>query len=287
MLKNGEEIAYRRRAGSGETVVLIHGNMTSSTHWDLLIDALHPTYDVYAIDLRGFGQSSYVNRVNEIKDFSDDVKEVVDALGLKYFTMIGWSTGGAVAMQFEVDYPGLCKKIILMASASTRGYPMYETDKLGAPNVEKRLQSITEIENDDRTIGMQYLYDNKDRIGLKMVWDAVIYTDKKPDAKKYEEYIDDMLTQRNLADVYNALNQFNISSEHNGVHAGTNGAASIQIPILVLYGDRDYVVTEQMTQEIIEDLGHVTQYIRLKNTGHSSLIDDLRQLKTEIENFIG
>jgi len=286
-LKNGEEIAYRERDGGSIPIILVHGNMTSSKHWDILIDTLDSSYKVYAIDLRGFGFSTYHNRITSIKDFSDDLKGFIDALGLSDFTLVGWSTGGCVSMQFEIDYPGLSKNIVLLASGSTRGYPMYETTAEGTPNVEKRLRTIEEVERDYKTIGVQHLYDSKDREGLKSVWNAVIYTDKRPDKQKYEEYIDDMLTQRNLADVYHALNIFNISGEPNGVSEGTNEAKSIQIPVLVLYGDRDYVVTEQMTQEIIEDLGHVTQFYRLKNSGHSPLVDDLEQLKKHIEKFIG
>lgn len=286
LLDNGEEIAYREREGGEKPILLIHGNMTSSKHWDQLMEAFDPNYKLYAVDLRGFGFSSYRNRIQSIKDFSDDVKGFVDAIELKNFSIIGWSTGGAVAMKFEIDYPHLCKKMVLLASGSTRGYPMFETKEDGTANRERRLKSISDIEQDSRTIGMQYLYDSKDREGLKAVWNAVIYTDKRPDEMKYEEYIDDMLTQRNLADVYHALNTFNISSVDNGINKGTNEAALIEIPILVLYGDRDYVVTEQMTKEIIEDLGHVTRFIRLKNTGHSPMIDDLQQVKTEIEKFI-
>ena len=286
MLKNGEEIAYRERKGGEKTVILIHGNMTSSKHWDLLMDVLDPQYKLYAIDLRGFGYSSYHQRISAIKDFSDDVKGFVDALGLKNFAFVGWSTGGAVAMQFAIDYPGLCEKIVLLASASTRGYPMFATNEDGTPNEEKRLRTLEEIEADLKTIGMQSLYDQKDRNGLKAVWNSAIYTEKKPDEARYEQYIDDMLTQRNLSDVYHALNTFNISSKHNGLNQGTNEAKDITIPTLVLYGDRDYVVTEQMTQEIVEDLGPQAQLIQLKNTGHSPLVDDLDQLKTEIEKFL-
>ena len=73
-----------------------------------------------------------------------------------------------------------------------------------------------------------------------------------------------MLTQRNLADVYHSLNTFNISDQHNGVIEGTNQAKDITIPVLILRGDRDYVVTEQMTQEIVEDLGDNATYIPLE-----------------------
>lgn len=37
-LANGETITYRQRPGGNELIVLVHGNMTSSKHWDLFID---------------------------------------------------------------------------------------------------------------------------------------------------------------------------------------------------------------------------------------------------------
>jgi pimeloyl-ACP methyl ester carboxylesterase len=95
-LGNNETIAYRERSGGKQTIILVHGNMTSSKHWDVLMDALDSKYTVYALDLRGFGESSYTKRITHIKDFSDDLKGFVDALGLRDFHLIGWSTGGAV-----------------------------------------------------------------------------------------------------------------------------------------------------------------------------------------------
>ncbi|MFJ5769871.1 alpha/beta fold hydrolase [Psychrobacillus sp. NPDC093180] len=286
-LENGEQLAYRERSGGEEVIVLIHGNMTSSKHWDVLIDKLDPKYKVYAIDLRGFGESTYNTRVKGIKDFSDDLKEVIDALELKHFHLIGWSTGGAICMQFVADYPGYCEKLVLLASASTRGYPFYATNLDGTPNLTSRFQTIEEVENDPaKTIPMQGLYDMKNKAGLRAVWNAAIYTHNQPKEENYDAYLDDMLTQRNLADVYHALNTFNISSIDNQAAKGTNQAKDITIPVLILRGDRDFVVTEEMTQEIVADLGENATYIPLTNCGHSPLIDDLEQLTNRIENFI-
>ncbi|WP_203248805.1 intracellular short-chain-length polyhydroxyalkanoate depolymerase [Sporosarcina beigongshangi] len=286
-LPSEEQIAYRERTGGEKTVILVHGNMTSSKHWDLLLDVLDTKYKVYAPDLRGFGESSYHNRVTSIKDFSDDLKDFVDSLGLKDFYLIGWSTGGAVCMQFEADYPGYCEKLILLASASTRGYPFFGTKEDGSPDLQHRLVTIEEVEQDaGKTLVIQGMYDTRNREGLKAVWNAVIYTHNKPDDKKYEQYVDDMLTQRNYADVIHSLNLFNISDQHNGINEGTNQAKDITIPVLILRGDRDYVVTEQMTLEIEEDLGDNATSIRLLDAGHSPLVDDLEQLKKAIENFL-
>ncbi|MFJ7972366.1 alpha/beta fold hydrolase [Psychrobacillus sp. NPDC096389] len=286
-LANGVSLAYFERPGGEEVIMLVHGNMTSSKHWDVLIDKLDAKYKVYAVDLRGFGESTYHTRVKGIKDFSDDLKGLVDAIELKHFHLIGWSTGGAICMQFVADYPGYCEKLVLLASASTRGYPFYGSNIDGTPNLEQRFQTIEEIENDPvKTIPMQGLYDTNNKAGLKAVWNAVIYTHNQPKEEDYDAYVDDMLTQRNLADVYHALNTFNISALDNEAAKGTNQAKDITIPVLILRGDRDYVVTEDMTQEIVADLGENATYVPLINCGHSPLIDDLEQLTSRIENFI-
>ncbi|NCU17290.1 intracellular short-chain-length polyhydroxyalkanoate depolymerase [Pallidibacillus pasinlerensis] len=286
-LPNGETLTYREREGGTEKVLLVHGNMTSSKHWDVLMEKMDPRYKIYAVDMRGFGGSTYNKRITGIKDFADDIKLFVDELGLKDFALIGWSTGGAVGMQFVADNPGYCNKLVLLASASTRGYPIHAPNPDGTPNLEKRYQTLEEIENDPgRTIPFQKAYDENDREFLKLVWNTAIYTKNQPNPEKYEEYIDDMRTQRNLADVYHALNTFNISAHHNGLVEGTNQAKDINIPVLVLRGDRDLLITPQMAEEIMEDLGDNATYVELEDCGHSPLIDDLEQLKEKIESFI-
>ncbi|SEI80524.1 Pimeloyl-ACP methyl ester carboxylesterase [Bhargavaea ginsengi] len=286
-LGNGETITYRERPGGDEVIVLVHGNMTSSKHWDILIDALDPMYTVIAPDLRGFGESSYNKRITSIRDFSEDLHDFTQQLGLEKFSLAGWSTGGAVAMQFTADHPDPVQKLVLLASASTRGYPFYGVKPDGSPDPEKRLRTIEEIEADPaKTKPMQELYDTKNRDGLKAVWNAAIYTKRQPDPERYDMYVDDMLTQRNLADVYHALNTFNISNAHNGLTEGTDQAKDIRIPVLVLRGDRDLVVTKEMADEIMADLGDNAVFVSLEDNGHSPLVDDLDGLKKSIETFL-
>ncbi|WP_339263596.1 alpha/beta hydrolase [Solibacillus sp. FSL W7-1472] len=286
-LSNGETLTYRKREGGDELVLLVHGNMTSSKHWDLLMESMDERFTIYAVDMRGFGESTYNKRITSIKDFSDDIKLFVDALELKDFTIIGWSTGGNVAMQFCADYPDYSKKLVLFASGSTRGYPFYSSNADGTPDLTKRLATIEQIEQDPvKTIPMQQMYDTKNRDGLKFIWNSVIYTQNQPDEARYEQYVDDMLTQRNLADVYHALNTFNISAVDNVVARGTNQVKDIHIPTFVLYGDRDFVVTGAMTTEIIEDFAGQAQIMKLANCGHSPLVDCLDETKEAIKEFI-
>jgi pimeloyl-ACP methyl ester carboxylesterase len=284
-LKNGETIAFREREGGEKKVLLIHGNMTSSKHWDLVLDNMSEEYKLYALDLRGFGKSSYNKLITSIKDFSDDVKLFVDAIDLKDFAIVGWSTGGAVAMQFAADHPGYCIKLILLASESTRGYPF---DGKTSENEElRRFSSYEDIKRDlIRTLPVQAAYDTNNVDLLKLIWNAVIYTKNQPEPDLYDEYVQDMRTQRNLAEVHHSNNTFNISHHHNGLVDGNGLVDQINVPVLVLRGDRDFVVNAEMTKELVDDLGPKAKFVELKDCGHSPLVDDLPQLLKEITNFL-
>jgi pimeloyl-ACP methyl ester carboxylesterase len=284
-LPNGETIAYREREGGEKKVLLIHGNMTSSKHWDLVLNNMSEEYKLYALDLRGFGKSSYNKLITSIKDFSDDVKLFVDEIDLKDFAIVGWSTGGAVAMQFAADNPGYCNKLILLASESTRGYPF---DGKTSENEEpRRFSSYEDIKRDlIRTIPVQAAYDTNNVDLLKLIWNAVIYTKNQPVPELYDEYVQDMRTQRNLAEVHHSNNTFNISHHHNGLVEGNGLVDQIDVPVLVLRGDRDFVINAEMTKELVDDLGAKAKFVELKDCGHSPLVDDLLQLLKEMTKFL-
>ncbi len=286
-LENGEKLGYRERKGGKELLILVHGNMTSSKHWDILIKKMPEKFKIIAPDLRGFGISSYNNEINSLNDFAKDLKLFFDKLNLKKFNIMGWSTGGGVVMDFAADNPEYIKKVILMESVGTKGYPIFKKDENGQPIISELLSSKKEIAKDPvQVLPVLQAYENKDKETMKMIWNNTIYTDNKPDPEKYDKYIEDMFTQRNLVDVDYALAHFNISNDHNGLEEGNNKAKKIDSPVLILYGENDKVVTEQMARDIKNDIGKNAKVVYLKNCGHSRLIDDLDQLLNNIINFL-
>jgi len=113
------------RAGQpagGPAVVLVHGNVSSSLFWQDVMLALPADLPVYAIDLRGFGDSETapVDATRGVRDFSDDVAAAIDALGLGAVHLVGWSMGGGVALQYALDHPVL--SLTLQAPVSPYGF---------------------------------------------------------------------------------------------------------------------------------------------------------------------
>lgn len=285
-LPNGETISYRE-AGAGEKVIiLIHGNMTSSKHWDVVMERLQDSYKLFAIDLRGFGFSSYNEPIESLRDFSEDLFQFVKQVGIRSFSLVGWSTGGGVSMQFASNYPQFVEQLILIESVGIKGYPILKKDELGQPIAGQFLSSKEEIAKDPiQVLPVLQALKKRDKEFYRMMWNHLIYTQNQPNNEKYDEYIEDMFTQRNLVDVDYALVTFNISNETNGVTNGTGEIYQITAPTLVLQGDRDYVVPQAMGEEIANTIPQA-KFVLLRNCGHSPLVDCLEELIQHIKAFI-
>jgi pimeloyl-ACP methyl ester carboxylesterase len=285
-LANGETFAYREREGGTRPIVLVHGNMTSSAHWDVLMKALPADYKVYAVDMRGFGASSYRHPIDSLHDFAEDLEDWTNKVGLAFFVLVGWSTGGGVAMDFAADHPEKVEKLILLASVSTRGYPIFKKNEHGRPDFAYPLRTKEEIAQDPvQVLPILRAYETRDKVMLRHIWESLIYHDHKPDEKQYDIYLEDMLTQRNLVDVDYALATFNISNETTMMGPGSGKADKITMPVLILSGKKDRVVPEQMAKDIQQDIGE-NAYIHYLDTGHSPLIDDLPGLVHVITEFV-
>lgn len=91
------------------TVVLLHGLVGSSLLWQALMEDLPSDVRVIAIDLRGYGgtESTPVDATRGVRDFSDDVAATLEALGIPTAHLVGWSLGGAVALQYALEHPVL------------------------------------------------------------------------------------------------------------------------------------------------------------------------------------
>lgn len=284
-LGNGETYGYREAGEGDRTLLLIHGNMTSSKHWDIVIDRLRDKFHIYAVDLRGFGGSSYHRSIDSLKDFSEDIKLFIDRLGLNKFSLAGWSTGGGVAMQFTADYPMFVDKLILVASVGIQGYALPKRNESGRIIAGEFLITKEEIANTPAiALGLIALR-NRDKVFYRNFWDNLIYTKYKPSPEQYAEYIEDSLTQRNLIDVFYALTHFNISPEFNGIDNGSGDVTKIQAPTLILHGDRDLVIPRISAEKIARNIPNSELFI-LPDCGHSPLIDNLDILVNQIIDFL-
>lgn len=275
-LDTKETIAYRQSGNEGPVVLLVHGNMSSSVHWQVLMERLEDQYQVYALDLVGFGDSTYNRELTSLHDFSRDVTNFIEKLNLNQVHLVGWSTGGGIVLETAADIPSRIEKVFLLDSVGLKGYPMFKKDDNFQPILTERIYTREEIEKDPvQVLPILNAYSNNDREFMKVVWNATIYHLNQPSLEDYEIYLDAIFKQRNLVDVDVALTIFNMSHEHNGVVDGSGRIDLVKAPIVVMHGDKDIVVPladSQYTYEVIKDQGELVVF---ENVGHSVLTDNL------------
>lgn len=285
-LKNGETLAYRESGNGNNILILVHGNMCSGVHLLPIAERLPQNFKAYIVDLRGFGDSTYNNRIDSIKDLSDDLYAFVSILGLKNFTMLGWSAGGSVCLQFSADYPNIVKKIVLIESVGYAGSPLFKKDTQGKILMGQTYEDRTEMAKDPEVAPCLCAIKNKDFYSMNILWDKVIYSNRKPLLEDNKLYINATLKQRNLVDVYWALALFNMSNKHNGYSAGDNRINEIEVPVLSFWGQKDIIIPEAVARETVEALGNKAELIVIKDSGHSPLVDCPDLLMKKISNFI-
>ncbi|MFE3448479.1 alpha/beta fold hydrolase [Nonomuraea sp. NPDC059194] len=108
----------------GEPVLFVHGNVSSAAFWRDILGALPQPYRALAVDLRGFGDSdpAPVDATRGLRDFSDDLVELIEAMELGRVHLVGWSMGGGVIMQLLRDRPALVRSLTLVNPVSPYGY---------------------------------------------------------------------------------------------------------------------------------------------------------------------
>ena len=111
-LPNGEVMAYREEntAVDAPVLLLIHGNQSSSLYYEHLMQQFRKEAHIYAIDMMGFGDSSYKNPHTCMKDWADDVAQFMDAQKIRKAVALGWSAGGVLSRKGTASgATGICR----------------------------------------------------------------------------------------------------------------------------------------------------------------------------------
>jgi len=104
--------------GKGETIVLLHGFLESSTIWKNVVSALKETHQIIAIDLLGHGKTEKLGYIHSMETMAETVYAVLSELKVEKASIIGHSMGGYVGLAFAEKFPQQLEKLILLNSST-------------------------------------------------------------------------------------------------------------------------------------------------------------------------
>lgn len=113
-LEQDQVSIYYEVHGTGEPIVLLHGNGEDHTYFKHQVPYLLTCgFQVILIDMRGHGASSLGNQDLDFPLFAQDVIAVCDEQRIDQFHVLGFSDGANTAMQLGISYPDRIRSMIL------------------------------------------------------------------------------------------------------------------------------------------------------------------------------
>lgn len=117
LLVNGFQI-HCQQLGSGPPLVMIHGMTGNLAIWHMAIaPALAAEYRVTTYDLRGHGYSDAPPTGYTTADHANDLKHLLDVLGIEKAPIMGHSFGADIALHFAILFPERVERLILVEPA--------------------------------------------------------------------------------------------------------------------------------------------------------------------------
>lgn len=126
-------------------LVLVHGGLDHARSWDWVARSLRQHYHVYALDLRGHGNSAWApGAMYSVAEHVLDLSVLLDIIGDFPIRLIGHSLGGIIVLHYAGLYPDRVQKVV---SVEGIGFP--EGHRIHSPASErmrKWIERVREVE---------------------------------------------------------------------------------------------------------------------------------------------
>ena len=237
-------------------LVFIHGVGLDHQMWNQQV-RYFSEYSTLTYDLLGHGKTPYNKNKLTLKDFSNQLLELLDHLKIEKINLIGFSLGSLIALDFSYHFQKKIEKLILIGTTYKRSdkerslvLDRYNQAKLNKPISKQALK---------RWFSDKYLEDNPQTYDLFMN-----ILNKKPRDHK------------------NFLKAYELFANH---YDDFEAIKKIDRNTLVMTGSDDVGSTPAMSKELVKDLVNST-YIEIQNGKHLCSIECVDDVNMKIKNFI-
>ena len=202
--------------GKGPALVFLHAGVADKRMWRDQVAAFADRYRVVCYDRRGFGETRYKP---ETFSHMQDLRAVVDGLGIEQANLVGCSQGGRFAVDFTLAYPTRVAKLVLVAPAIG-----------GAPQPEELPDDIDNLLQQAEQAQDQNHHDLVNRIEAHMWLDGPRSADGR--------------VQGSARDLFLRMNIIPLKSPSPGKDEAAKDSfkklKQIEAPTLLIWGDLDF-----------------------------------------------
>ncbi len=256
---SGVRIHYQD-VGRGQPLVFLHGIGASLYCWSHLLPLLQKDFRLILLDLPGFGASDKPVSIDySLEAQCERIMEFLDQLQLKKVTLVGSSMGGALALWLGKSWPERFNKLIVLAPATDPQLVPLPFGRLAG--VSKALSwGLSRWMIGQALHRVRYRQDNRSPEDLDRYWAPY---DRSPEA----------------------VRAFLLATQAISDPRLPQGLANLNLPLLVLWGQRDRMVPRRSIDQLLRVLPQA-QLLTHSEAGHHLQEDQPEWTASEIQKFV-
>lgn len=253
----GQKINYVE-AGSGPTVILLHGLGGDLSNWAFNTPVLAKNYHVFAPDQIGFGASDKPlidYRVGTLVDFLDGFYK---KLGITKATLVGNSLGGWTALAYTLAHPDKVDRLVLVDAAG------YSLAKTGMQPQREFLQVLNPSTVEAEKALMKTILANPAMVTDAFAENALAGHLRKNDGYTIDRFLDSVMRNEDVVD---------------------GKLTAIKAPTLVIWGREDHLIPLTAGQMMGNEIPGA-QTVILDHCGHVPQIECAVPFNTALLKFL-
>ena len=254
---NGTHLYYEQ-AGSGHALVLIHGFTLNTQMWEDQFNVFAQHYRVIRYDMRGSGQSAMPTE--EPFTEVDDLRALLDALGVSRTFVLGLSRGGSVAIDFALAYPERTSALVLVDTA-LGGWHWSEAFS----------QSMRELEIAARTQSVDL---------ARQLWLAHALFLPVQERSEQSDRLAEIVAN------YSGWSWLHASPERDADLPSPRPLERISVPTLLVMGELDIDEFQAIANHITSKIPRITKLV-LPGVGHMSNMEAPDNFNEAVLSFLG
>jgi pimeloyl-ACP methyl ester carboxylesterase len=253
----GHSLRYER-VGSGLPLLFIHGLLANHTFWERQL-SLRKDFQLLRMDLRGHGDSSKPRGAYGMATLATDVEHLVSGLGLQRCVLVGWSMGGAVAVEASRVLGERLAGLVLVGTtpcaSAAPGYPH-------GFSAEERQQHLAAVDADYRSFARDLAgrtFHHKEQAAALLPWATQQFLRTPPYVAKAA--LEGLLA----ADERTAL-------------------AAVTVPTLICHGRHDTIFPFAGAEHMRKILPG-SELLAFEESGHAPMIEETERFNDALRAF--
>ena len=265
------------------SILFLHGFPEGWMSWRAVMESLSE-YRVYAPDLRGYPETDGPERGYDVFTLTDDIRALIEALGLRQPTLVAHDWGGALGWIFAHRYSNLIQKLIVV----------------NCTHPKTLARAVLEVEDFQTFRSFYVLFLQVPKIpelvfttalGKKLLEFCCRMLEGQPNATGAAVLKELISRFQKPADIRGPINYYRqlvlsqiVPEKRARLAAVYNNP--ITVPATLVWGERDWVLSEAVARKSHQDGGCPVDFRLLPGVGHFVQLESPERLVAEIRRAL-